>query len=721
MNGAGTVIAPWEITTAAHLLSLASFVNAGNGSLTAGKYYKLMNDVDFHSIPFQSFLGWDPIGDNIRNNATFQGNFDGNNKVVANFRTNRTSQDYLGLFGYIFHANIHNLKIETCDITGNRYVGGLVGQVVNSTIENCYVNGSVTGAHNVGGLIGYIDNSTIISNNYADCIVRGNSDVGGLIGTNYGTIRTSYSEGIVYDTDRQAGGFVGCNYSYIFDCYAIGGVTGNENHIGGFAGVNKEGTISYCYATGGVTGTINADYIGGFTGMNTAILTNCVAANNTVTGGISNVNRVAGTNGGIVSNNYAFVGMVINPIGGVSGISQNMATLMSFNFYNSGSNWYNNTPWSIDIVSNPLKSWKICDGQTLPFLQWEGINCSPIPPDTCSFDAYGGDGSQGNPYQIYFPCQLADLATFVNNGNGAQTLNKYFKLMNNIDLSAYSTGQGWEPIGYFYSYNNIPFQFNGDFDGNGKIITNLKINRNAPDKPVGFFGCTTNATIHDIGIENCYIIGGFVVGSLIGDTYKTTIRNCYSTGIVTSTGSQAQRPTGGLVGDIYYYSILENSYSTCDVIGAGTVAGGLVGQQSQYGTINNCYATGNVSGSSSVGGIVGLHSSISSIIKNCVAANTLVNSTSGNYTNRITGSGGIGLSNNYAYEGMLVNGATVNGGTHNNVNGENKPMSTLMSYNFYNTGSNWYNNIPWSIDVVLNLTKIWRINDGHTLPFFQWQ
>jgi len=251
MNGLGTAINPWEITTISHLLSLASFVNAGNGLLTAGKYYKLMNDVDFHNFHVQSFLGWSPIGDNLTNNATFQGNFDGNNKVVANFQSNRISQDFIGLFGYIFHANIHNLKIETCDITGNRYVGGLVGQVVNSTIENCYVNGSVTGTRYVGGLIGNIDNSTIISNNYADCIVRGNSDIGGLIGTNSGTVQTSYAKGIVYDTEQQAGGFVGCNYSYIIDCYAIGEVTGNEKHIGGFAGANKEGTchIGQCVST----------------------------------------------------------------------------------------------------------------------------------------------------------------------------------------------------------------------------------------------------------------------------------------------------------------------------------------------------------------------------------------------------------------------------------------------------------------------------------------
>jgi hypothetical protein len=176
-----------------------------------------------------------------------------------------------------------------------------------------------------------------------------------------------------------------------------------------------------------------------------------------------------------------------------------------------------------------------------------------------------------------------------------------------------------------------------------------------------------------------------------------------------------------LVGEVYYYSTLENSYSTCDVVNGAGPTGGLVGQQSSaagtFSTITNCYATGNVTGISNVGGLVGINFST---LRNCVAANASVSGS--NNVNRIVGSGSSGLSNNYAYEGMLVNGATVIGGTHNNVNGENTPMSTLKSFNFYNTGGNWFNNIPWSIDVAPNPTKIWGICINNTkLPFLQWQ
>jgi hypothetical protein len=50
-----------------------------------------------------------------------------------------------------------------------------------------------------------------------------------------------------------------------------------------------------------------------------------------------------------------------------------MGSLKSFAFYNSGINWYNSAPWSIQ---NPSGIWKICDGVDLPFLRYQGIVCN---------------------------------------------------------------------------------------------------------------------------------------------------------------------------------------------------------------------------------------------------------------------------------------------------------------------------------------------------------
>jgi len=345
--GNGTVNDPWQITTITQLTNLATYVNAGNGSLIAGKYYKLMNDIDYNSSGMiNNAKGWSPIGNNEITGAIFQGNFDGNGKKVYNIRINRDTTSYIGLFGYVSSAHIHNLGVRVYqEIIGNKYVGGLIGRADNSTIDSCYAIGNITGNYAVGGLVG-VSNSSTIHDSYTICDVRGyilyggdNSTVGGLVGMNDGIIRTSYASGNVTAKGKEAGGFAGTNNNTIIDCYAVGNVIGHDSYMGGFAGANKDdGNLSYCYATGDIK-ALGGDYIGGLVGVNTkGPLINCIAANNSVSGGVSNVNRVVGVNKGTLSNNYAFAGMAITPNGGDPGTNETMTTLKSFNFYNTGNN-----------------------------------------------------------------------------------------------------------------------------------------------------------------------------------------------------------------------------------------------------------------------------------------------------------------------------------------------------------------------------------------------
>ena len=60
--------------------------------------------------------------------------------------------------------------------------------------------------------------------------------------------------------------------------------------------------------------------------------------------------------------------------------------------------------------------------------------------------AAGGDGSQGSPYIITTAAELAQLAADVNADSVASGL--YYRLGNDIDLSAYKAGKGWIPIGF---------------------------------------------------------------------------------------------------------------------------------------------------------------------------------------------------------------------------------------------------------------------------------
>ena len=232
-------------------------------------------------------------------------------------------------------------------------------------------------------------------------------------------------------------------------------------------------------------------------------------------------------------------------------------------------------------------------------------------------------------YSISTPEELVKLRRM--NLNGKITQKATFVLADNIDLSGYSSGTGWEPIGTGMKV------FSATFDGNGYTISNLYINSNGNE--VGLFGYLLGANIKNLVLENANVSGRYNVGALVGNSGASTVTNCavinssvsgiqnigglagnfshtsitdsYSTGRV-SAKTQSGKNFGGLVGAFtnnYSYSI-KNSYSTCDVSGAIN-AGGLIGYNNAGGSagsniyIMNSYAAGRVSGIQNVGGFVG--------------------------------------------------------------------------------------------------------------------
>ena len=167
----------------------------------------------------------------------------------------------------------------------------------------------------------------------------------------------------------------------------------------------------------------------------------------------------------------------------------------------------------------------------------------------------------------------------------------------------WTKGEGWEPIGYYESYNSANNKpFTAIFEGNGYTISNLMIDRPNTNR-VGLFGYATEGTINKVGLSNINIKGDWHVGGLVGYHSRGTITNSYATGAVTGKRSFV----GGLVG---YHSrgTITNSYATGAVTGKRLFVGGLVGYYSR-GTITNSYATGAVEGDDFVGGLVGANAS----------------------------------------------------------------------------------------------------------------
>jgi len=195
-------------------------------------------------------------------------------------------------------------------------------------------------------------------------------------------------------------------------------------------------------------------------------------------------------------------------------------------------------------------------------------------------------------YSISTAEELAKLATMTNNGLiGANT---EFVLVNDIDLSAYSTGEGWTPIG------TPSKKFTATFDGNGHLVSNLYIYR-SNDNNQGLFGWLLSADIKNVGLENVDVTGYCNVGGLVGNGSNSFISNCYATGDVVGGGW-----VGGLVGE-GSSSTISNCYATGSVTGTMTnsYVGGLVGYGQNRIIISNSYSTSSVTGNKNVGGLLG--------------------------------------------------------------------------------------------------------------------
>lgn len=230
-GGNGTEASPYQVATAAQLNKVRDHLD---------KHFIQTADINLGVKPWNEVAGWLPIGDYL-NGASFRGIYDGGNYRIIGLFINRPSKDGVGLFGETSHgAVVKNLKMINVDVTGRDYVGAVSGgwggyvSLVDSTLVNVHVSGSVTGRQYVGGLIG--TNSTIRQSSSATNVHGG--DAGGLAGmlTGYGNvIEQSYATGEI--TGLVTGGLIGHNnYGRIINSYSLAQVKGTGANNGGVIG-----------------------------------------------------------------------------------------------------------------------------------------------------------------------------------------------------------------------------------------------------------------------------------------------------------------------------------------------------------------------------------------------------------------------------------------------------------------------------------------------------
>ena len=225
----------------------------------------------------------------------------------------------------------------------------------------------------------------------------------------------------------------------------------------------------------------------------------------------------------------------------------------------------------------------------------------------------------GTRYIVSSPAALEAWATEMKN-DATQNLN--CTLAADIDL----TGKEWTPIpGY-----------TGTFDGDGKTITGLTINKSTESNVGLFASIIEGGTVKNLTLDNVNIItASSNVGAIAGEN-SGTIENCSVSGKVeTDNGLNNVSYVGGITGKNQGTITACHSSATVKGINVGGIAGqsnasitacystgnviaiennivsyfyvgGVVGQNNVRANLTACYATSNVNGDGEyVGGVVG--------------------------------------------------------------------------------------------------------------------
>lgn len=196
-------------------------------------------------------------------------------------------------------------------------------------------------------------------------------------------------------------------------------------------------------------------------------------------------------------------------------------------------------------------------------------------------------------------------------------------LQADIDLTAVTS---WVPI----TGSSSDDLFCGDFDGNGKSITNLNI-LDATTENQGLFGvidCTLaerTATIKNLKVSSTISSTSTYVGAIAGYAYQVNFINCESSGMIMTSASEV----GGIVGYAEYCEF--NSCVNKATVGSTTTSAGNASVGGIAGLIkavkaSNCFNSGSINGPTAVGGLFGYEANetTASTFDYCINSGTVI-------------------------------------------------------------------------------------------------
>lgn len=283
-----------------------------------------------------------------------------------------------------------------------------------------------------------------------------------------------------------------------------------------------------------------------------------------------------------------------------------------------------------------------------------------------------------------------------------------YVLMNDLDStspgydtyagSSANAGAGWIPIS----------TFTGQFNGQYHTISGLRIYRDANYS--GLFGYIGGGSVQNVILNDyyCETTSGYA-GSIAGAVQNHgSISNC---GCKSGQLKAGGNFIGGLVGYLYSYVAIQESYTACDVrytggYVKGNTAGGLVGFVHSFCTITDCYAVGNVTGSyyvASLTGALDFHANVT----RCYGKGHVSSSISPNVRKGLNAFSEEGSGTTDCFWDTQTTGQT------SSVGGTGKTTAQMQDISTFST---------WDISAVANTdardtTHVWNIVDDSSYPF----
>ncbi len=608
----------------------------------------LQNDLDSTTDGYSSGSTWKQIG--YSSSVPFTNTFDGNEKTIV-VNNLQISQNGAGsLFNYTDGATINNLTASGSlkDSSSYYYIGGLVCQANNSTISGCnykngntYVSGSFGGivykvvdsevtsctvssgtvtptdnTHIYGGIVAYVDAGSTISGCSSVLVIKSTGNmIGGIVGTNYGTV-------------------TGCSYTPETYTSSEPSLTGTY-YVGGIVGYSGGGTVSGCYLGGSTYIDCTDGNIGGIIGHATGTTVSDCYVNGDLT--INSKNIYTGGIIGGVSNGGSIEGCEIK-----TGKTLTLSTTADDKGYSYiggivGGQPYNTTDTYpiTDCLLNNASTVITCTGEYAGGI----VGCNRGGMGYCSINnsvkiSAGGKHAGGIAGYV--------ISGNIDNCNVVTNTGSYIKGSGNyaggivgelgtgnisgcgvtMGSSSYITGSGGNYVGGISGIITT-----GDISsctvslGSGSYVS-------GSDLIGGITGSTNNGDLDDCSVtlnSSSYVSGSNYIGGISGSVNYgsgNTLENCNVT-LYSGSKISGTKYIAGIAGNnegaITSCNISNSSSSiSTNITGSSSHVGGIAGNNSTSGYITNCSVNGdetytgsygiNIYGSFYIGGLVGYNS-----------------------------------------------------------------------------------------------------------------